>query len=134
MLQENKKYKIILISLFLLGAVLIVIGSLFGKGTSNEYKTKNNVEDLEKNLEAFILNVEGISNVDVIISMEAYSDTVPTYSIGSNNDTVVYSKVIGVCVACTGGNDDRIKKEVTEIVSSYLGIGSNKVKITSIKR
>ena len=134
MLQENKRYKVIIAALFILGGLFIVIGFLSSKADSTSTDIDVNIKKMEERLEEFILNVEGIYDVDVIITMETYLEKEAIYSFGYDDEILQYSKVNGVCVACTGGNDDKIKKEVTDIVTSYLGIGANKVKITSIKR
>ena len=134
MLQENKKYKIIIAALFILGGLFIIVGFMGSKAERNGADTDKNIRKLEENLEEFILNVEGIYEVDVIITLETYTEKEVIYSFGSEDEILQYSGVNGVCVACTDGNNDKIKKEVTDIVTRYLGIGTNKVKITGIKR
>ena len=39
----------------------------------------------------------------------------------------------GVAIACTNGNDDRVKMQLTKLISAYLGISSNRIEIIGIK-
>ena len=134
MLQENKRYKIIIAALFILGGLLILIGFIGNAADKNRTDTDKKIKKMEERLEEFILNVDGIYEVDVIITLETYKEKDVFYSFGSDDENLQYSRVNGVCVACTNGNSDIVKKEITDIVTSYLGIGTNKVKITGIKK
>ena len=42
----------------------------------------------------------------------------------------IYPKVRGVAVVCTGGNNAAVKKKVTELISSALGISSSKIAVS----
>lgn len=125
MSQENKikKGKIYIILLFALGAVFIILGTVLGGNKMSTDNEEEYVKNMECKLEDFLLDVKGIKKVDVIISAE-FKD------IGDKTEI----NIIGAAVACTNGNDDKVKEEITDIVSKYLGIGANKVKITGIKQ
>lgn len=133
MLQENSKKKraVIIIAMFALGIIFIIAGSVFGK-ERNDLDNEKYIKDMECKLEDFLINVKGIKKVKVIITLDEYSGV----DADSFNNSVSesYPSVRGVCVACSNGNDIYVQTEVTEIVSKYLGIGTNKVKITSIKQ
>ena len=128
-LSKNKK--IILISLIILGVLLIILSSF--SGNNDETDSASYISEMENKLEKFLLYVEGIEDVKVIITLESDLNKSDNKSYYGNSNTAL-PFVRGVCVACTNGNNDKVKAEVTDIVSKYLGIGTNKVKITDIKR
>ncbi len=134
MSQENKitlRKKWLIISLIVIGILLIFSSSFSFENNSS--KSKEYIEETEAKLEEFLLNVEGIRKVKVIITLESSIEAEENNGYYNKTDnTLPY--VRGVVVACSNGSDDKIKTEVTEIVSKYLGIGANKVKITDIKR
>ena len=124
MSQENniKKGKIYIIILFAVGAILIILGSVVRTGETADDSYGDYVDILEEKLESFLLDVKGITKAEVIISTEYKND---------GDKTTIQIK--GAVVACTNGDNDKTKEEITEIVSKFLGIGANKVKITGIK-
>ena len=124
MSQENKikKGKIYIIILFAVGAILIILGSEVRTGETADDSYGDYVDILEEKLESFLLDVKGITKAEVIISTEYKND---------GDKTTIQIK--GAVVACTNGDNDKTKEEITEIVSKFLGIGANKVKITGIK-
>lgn len=134
MSQENKKQKntrLLIILLFSLGALFLILGSVIGSSDKNNLDTDKFIENEEAKLEAFLMEVKGIKSVKVIITADVFSTVTDKYGQGENVYT--YPTVKGVVVACTNGDSDRVKAEITEIVSKYLGIGANKVKVTDIK-
>ena len=126
----SKNKKLLLIILVLVGLVLIFSSSYTPVNTetdSDEY-----INQLEKKLEDFLLNVDGINKVKVIITLDSSMPDVENKGYYSKTDTTL-PYVRGVVIACTNGGSDYVKAELTDIVSKYLGIGANKVKITDIK-
>lgn len=124
MLQENKKkIKFYIIALFAVGALLIILGSVINTNSLEKENTDDYIKSLENKLESFLLDVKGIKKAEVIISTEYKYD-------GEKNQI----HIKGAVVACTNGDNDKVKEEITDIVSKYLGIGANKVKITGIKQ
>ena len=132
MLKGNKG-KIIIASLFVLGCVLILLSSFQGKskpkGTYDEY-----VDTLEEKLEEFLKGVEGINKVDVIVMLDEYETNAESSSAFLSNDekSATIPKIRGVAVAVSNGDNYAMQLKVSEIVCSYLGISSNKVKIVAI--
>ena len=98
---------------------------------------------LEEKLENFILNIEGIKNVNVIITLDTSGGEIYTknssslnFSSITNNASPVYvgeiyPSVRGVAIACTNGSSDETKNKITKLVSAYLGISSNRIEIVS---
>lgn len=142
-----KKYKnkIIIVGLVILGVIFILFGSFkFNKNKSNnEFSATTYTKELEKKIESFLKDVDGIKNAKVILTLECSNEHVYAknessydYFISSNGDlieiTEIFPVVRGVAIACTNGDDDIIRMQVTELISSYLGISSNRIKIVAI--
>ena len=126
MSKENNKFNykgLLIILLFLLGASFIFLGSALNKNDNGYKSYEKYIENTEERLEQFLIEVNGIKKVNVIISTDYKND---------GEFTEFYIK--GVVIACTNGNDDKTKAEITDIASKYLGIGANKVKIAGIKQ
>lgn len=142
----NKKYKnkIIVFSLAIIGILLILLSSFdFSYKKHNDNFASLYTEMLENKIEDFLKKVEGIKEVKAIVTLDTSEEKV--YAQNSSgldyiltNDgspisiTEIYPTVRGVAIACTNGDSDKIKMKITEIISAYLGISSNRIKIVSI--
>ena len=144
MLKKHKN-KIIVIILVLAGVLLILFSSikLDKNDSKNEFSATTYTKELEKKIESFLKDVDGIKNARVILTLEcssehiyAKNDASYDYFVSSNGNLVeiteVFPVVRGVAIACTNGDDDYVKMKVTEIISGYLGISSNRIKIIAI--
>ena len=146
---KKHKNKIIISSLVIIGVILILIGSFSKKkSTSNDnFDAELYTEKLEKKIEEFLKNVAGISRVEVIVTLDSskedvYAQNQSTFDyliIDSQNGksgvkiSEIYPTVRGIAIACTNGDDPSMQYKITEIISKYLGISSNKIKIVNIK-
>lgn len=134
MLKANKN-KIIVLSLLLFGVIFIFAGSFGGKSNdldSHEEYTKK----LEKKIEDFLKEVDGIKDATVIITLEEYNSNgnePDGMFSGSGEQEPSLPRVRGVAVACTNGDNYEMQIKITEIVSKYLGIPTNKIKIVAKK-
>ena len=129
----------------ILGIVLLLYG-----GRSNE-KTVNVVgenyfEDaevyrasLESRLEELCASVSGVSSPDVFITLD--SGEVSEYAANGSGQYVVSGgdgllvsrkmpRICGVAVVCVGGERTEIKRELTELISAALNIGSNRIHVS----
>lgn len=144
MLKKHKS-KIIISLLAVFGIVLILLGStgFRAEKSSNSFSPSTYTAELEKKLESFLKNVDGIDNVDVIVTLDISNERVYAknegsydYILSSSGDPIsiaeIYPYVRGVAVACTNGQSDNVKKEITELISCYLGISTNRIKIVPI--
>lgn len=142
---KKHKNKIIIIALVILGIIFILLSSFnFNKNKSkNEFSATTYTKELEKKIESFLKDVDGIKNAKVILTLECSNEHVYAknessydYYISSNGDLVevteIFPVVRGVAIACTNGDDDIVRMRVTELISSYLGISSNRIKIVAI--
>ena len=121
-----KKYKNILIV-----ACLILIGIFFisYSGFQNESKENGSsdyAKELEKKIEEFLLNVDGVLEVDVILTLK--SDTYASITENMNISTYVS----GIAIACTNGNNPTFRYKLTRLISAYLGLPSNRIEIVNL--
>ncbi len=144
---KKHKSKIIIITILALGLILILFSSFKGKNEvalkKEEFSCEDYTKMLEEKLENFILNIEGIKNVNVIITLDTSGGEIYTknssslnFSSITNNASPVYvgeiyPSVRGVAIACTNGSSDETKNKITKLVSAYLGISSNRIEIVS---
>ena len=142
---KKHKGKIIIISFVLVGILLIVLGSLNlnNKNMEKDFSATTYTRELEKKIESFLKEVEGINKVRVILTLDcsyeqvyAKNNSSYDYIITSNGELVeiteIFPIVRGVAIACTNGNDDLVRMKITDLISSYLGISSNRIKIVAI--
>ena len=140
---RQKKPLIIFIVIAFFGVLLILYGSQ--EQTKKDNKTVSDstyVADLENKLIEIINNVSGVSDPNVMITLESGNEYVyasddtevsQKHVIVDNGLVCVtekYPKIKGVAIVCKGGEDPVIKTKITELVCSVLGIYSSNVYIT----
>lgn len=147
MLKKHKN-KIVIITLAIVGIALILLGNIdFSKKNeeNNELSQELYTTYLEEKIEAFLLSVRGISNVNVVITLDnssefVYAQNDATYDFlklsGEDGEsavyvTEIYPRVRGIAIACTNGDSDEVKMKVTALIQAYLGISSNRIQIVS---
>ena len=142
---KKYKYKIIISSLIIIGLILILLSSYdFSKHEDKMQVASLYTEAIERKIEDFLKNVEGINEAEVIVTLDTSEEMV--YAQNSNgldyiltsdgspiSITEIYPTVRGVAIACTNGDRDDIKIKITELICAYLGISSNRIKIVSIR-
>ncbi|MBQ8209738.1 MAG: hypothetical protein IJZ35_04055 [Clostridia bacterium] len=129
------------------------------KTQSEQTETSITVEQIEKRLEErlcdTISQVYGAGSVTVMVSVASAGEYVYAKNDKSENDTdsslleseiVIYDagdtdsglivsinspEVLGVAVICEGGGSAVIKSEITQLVTSLFGIGSDRVYVGS---
>ena len=142
-----KKYKnkIIISSLVIVGIILIIISSIDCSSSNDKTISSTEYENvLEKKIESFLINVQGIKKAKVIVTLDTYSEKIYTQNTNSLNyipindgksiaTAEIFPTIRGIAVACTNGNNDNVRMQITELLSAYLGISSNRIKIVAIK-
>ncbi len=133
------KHKFVMAALLAVGIVLIVAGSLGTKDSSvTETSERVDYESmLERRLEELCLSVEGINEAKILVTVDK---TLSTYSTSGGfgvssyraEDTTLPT-VRGVAAVVTGGNNAAVKKTLTELIASSLGIPTSRVSIAPCK-
>ena len=119
--------------LLLIGAVLLIVGSVSG----TETKTSENTTDtqayrhaMEEEVTRLCRQVKGVGDVSVMVILE--SGETAEYG-GSHLLTTHTPAVRGVAVVCEGGGDTRVRQEVTDLLCALFHIGAHRVYIAEMK-
>ena len=109
--------KIILI--LAIGLVLVFIGV----GGGGDKEDSEGGISLEDQLSDLCSSVEGVGECRILIY---YSD------VGTRYESI--KKAESVLVVCEGADSLEIRRELTEMLTSFLGIGSNRVRIERLSK
>lgn len=148
--EKTKKYGIVVLAL--IGVILITVPYLI-KGEEGKADEKSDTvcytEVLEEKLENLISSAEGVGSADVALTIDGGS----TYVYAKNTDKTdssysadyvilsgdsgenpvivgeIYPEVRGVAVVCDGGNNPAVREKVVSLISSALGITTNKITV-----
>ena len=136
------------------GALLLLLGAGFGEEASTseaavvaDAETAEELTDYKKAMEKEIGKlcdaVSGVSGVEVLVSLE--SGFRRTYAVDHSGDPATVGSgnaeqallvgikppmISGVAIVCHGGNDPTVQQRLTEMISTGLGIASNRVYVT----
>lgn len=133
LLKSEKTIKIIVLAGVLL-ILIIFASSVFGnekkqEETSDSISFEEYADVLEARLEGIIGLIEGVNQVDVLVSIEKSKEDV--YADRGNNLSTTISPVArGAVVVCDGARNPVVKEKIVESVSKALGIGVNKICVT----
>ena len=143
----GKKRLLILGLLFALGLILVFWGS--GENDAEEEPVgAMSVEQyramLSEEIAALCRGVRGVGQVTVLVNFaggyeyvyarDADGDCVG-FGSGSKKEAVVENilppPIAGIGIVCDGGGNASVRQRLTELLSAALGIGANKIYITS---
>ncbi|MBQ8173830.1 MAG: hypothetical protein IJ009_00335 [Clostridia bacterium] len=131
------------------GVVLLLLGSGTTPSSSTEKttltaETENYRRALESELITLCEKVTGAGKVSLLLTLDGSEEAVyakderqnggSDYVVSSGEGLLLYHKhptVLGVAVVCTGGGDPSVRAELTALLSAALGVGSNRIYITS---
>ena len=143
------KSKVFIICLAVVGLLLIIIPGVLGSKESNitdDDNFKYYTEYLEDRLEELILQIESVDKVKVLITLDNSGENVYAQDIKSNSTEYVIIQtsnneegllikelnpaVRGVAVVCNGGSSVSLREKIVALLSSALGIPTNKITVT----
>lgn len=131
------------------GAESSEVPTLTESDSAGQYKRK-----MEEELVELLRKVEGVGNVQVMLTLRASNEKVTLKDNTNKGDTneeetvliedgdrnsspyVIQEKepeIEGVVVVCGGGDNSAIKREITEAVSALFQIDSHKIKVMKSK-
>jgi len=145
--NADLRRKIILGGIAFLGICLIFFSKAISSNDENkECSAEYYSADLEERVEELLLQMEEIESVTVLITLENSGETVYAQNSGSSSaDYVLYStdsgqsglkiaeiypQVRGVAVVCNNGNNVSVQNKIISIISSALGISSNRITVS----
>lgn len=154
-IPEKKRPALIIIS----GLILIFIIAVFPSYTvskdkketaSGDYETKEQaVKDAEERLGEIISLIDGAGKTEIFLTVDSSEENIYAKDInGEKSEYVViktnsnesgmlikavYPKIRGVAVVCEGGDNPRVKVDITNAVCSSMGISSTRISIAKMK-
>ena len=132
----------------LLGLILLLVGGMSGdkaeEGEAPRQMTLAELEtyraELEEEIEKICSSVAGVSSVEAIVTLEGglgfvyqtdENGEIATTGSGSSQQaickTVTPPVIAGVGIVCRGGSEPTVQKELTDLLSTALGISANRV-------
>lgn len=155
-----KKKNVLLLAVGLVGIALILFGSSDRKQTvTDTQETEKNlttleyIETLEHKIGNIAEQITGSSRVRVIVSVASGSEFqyVTNEEIRENFSSVeyvtvrsdggadapvllkeIYPEIVGVSIACRGGDSPEIQEKLIRVVSTAFGLGTNRICIVGI--
>ena len=146
-LNSIKSKYIIPIVLIIIGIILLAIPSKKAESSvqNTELDILSYANEIETKLTELLLKVDGMEEVNVMITFENIGEQVMAenkssssseYVIISGGDidegiklTEIFPTVRGASIVCTNGNDAVVKEKITSLVSSALGIPTNRITV-----
>ena len=104
----------------LFAAALLLFGAILLLYSKNDGSTALTETGDEERLAAFCSSIEGVGECRVYLT---YTPT----SRGSSE-----SRVESVAIVCRGASSISVRAELTELISSLYGIGSNRISIAKL--
>ena len=161
MLHKLKKDKkaLLTVAIGVLGMLLVLLSELPMSDDGADKKENMSQgefyrDDLERETEKLISQIEGAGKVSVMLTYEATEETVwakdankksegeggtdteERYIIVDTSDgesglaiKVIYPRIRGVAVVCSGGEDPVVNSRIKALVSALFDIGSNRISI-----
>ena len=148
------KNAVIPVVIMIVGLVLAVFGGMSAKSEIKDenFGYKESIEyinELERKLGELVSRIEGVGNVYVVITLKSGRETVyaqntknsgnmleKNYVVVSGKETPVITvkevlpQISGVGIVCDGNVGDVNKEKIISVVSTCLGIPTNKVYVT----
>ncbi len=158
-LFKGKKSAVLLLIGVIAGLILIFAGTSEKKTPESQLPnlydqlevTDKYISDLEIRIKHILSQMDGISNVSVIITADSCAETVyaqngryeggslseKEYVIIDRNGSdepiiikLVYPKVRGVAVVCYGGSNPINQEKISKLIASLLDISQNQVYVS----
>ena len=101
------------------------VGENTSTDTSSEYE-----EELELRLEEILSQMEGVGEVEVMITLKSSTRTRDNSFTYTAQNT--YPEVEGVFVVTQGGDNSSVKLAITEAIQALFGIDVHKIKIVKM--
>ncbi|MCI5751772.1 MAG: hypothetical protein MR038_04725 [Oscillospiraceae bacterium] len=155
-LPKNKRFICGAIAVGVLGMLLII----FSGGSSDDSPEKSSdteafsqngayEEELEKRLAEILSSIQGVGDVNVMITLSSteeyvYAEETDTSADRQQREYVIADKggiitkvnspaVTGAVIVCEGGGDTRVCEKVYEAVSVALGLPSNRICVVKME-
>ncbi len=127
-----------------LGVLLVFLSGRMSDGTdapaegSESFSFEHYEHGMEERLEDLISRIDGVSSVSVMVLLDQSYEEIGeganfSRPIGdTSGNTKVAPKVRGVAVVCRGGERSETRKEIIGLLSSLLGLPTNRIYVGGI--
>lgn len=155
-LPKNKRFIYGAIAVGVLGMLLIIFSGGSSddspeKSSDTEAFSQNSIyeEELEKRLAEILSSIQGVGDVNVMITLSSteeyvYAEETDTSADRQQREYVIADKggiitkvnspaVTGAVIVCEGGGDTRVCEKVYEAVSVALGLPSNRICVVKME-
>lgn len=133
-LKNIKHIEIYITIIFIVILLLIFSSNFSGGGTKSSNSNKTNeitvteyVNDLENNLEKILTNIEGVTNVKVMITLDMGQAEV----VDSKINLSTFPEIKGVLITAKGVNNTTTKMKVLHAVQAVIDITNGNIEILS---
>jgi len=133
-LEKIKNIKHIEIYVAIIFIVIVLLIFLPNRSTNDDKKSTTNemtvtafIDNMEKDLEEILSNISGVSNVNVMISLNLSDLEVENNKI----NMVTFPKINGILVTAKGVNDTAIKMKVLHAIESVVDVTNGNIEILS---
>ncbi len=130
--KANKKI-LIIFALVILGLIFIAASGTGNSGGEEKATAQLSLDEyrerLEEELASLCSEVDGVGRCRVFITFDKGAQS--TYK-GTALIETKPPHVSGVTVVCRGGDSDRVKSELSKMITALFGIGSNRVAILKL--
>lgn len=146
------KYKYLIIVL-IFGLILILLPTANTGTDSGQEQVQEQTQpqdfslaDQEARLENLLSQISGVGNVSVLLSLTGgvereyavSEEEILVVSSGSGTQNAVevrtvYPEYLGAVIVCEGASSPQVRLEVTQAVSAFTGLGSDKITVTKMK-
>lgn len=134
-LKKIKHIEIYISIIFIVILLLIYLSNFSSKANNDQNKTTNTneltvteyISNMENNLKGILSNIGGVSNVNVMITLDMSSATVIDSKISLAN----FPPIKGVIVVAKGVGDTATKLKVLHAIEAVIDITSGSIEILS---
>ncbi len=135
--------------------LIIVLPGLFGSEKTDKKSEKSTdeqseyINSVENSLCSLISSIDGAGKTKIMLTLDSSEENVYASDINADKNEyvvikenseeggmllkVIKPKIRGVAVVCEGGDNPRVKIDITNAVCTALGINSTRISIAKMK-
>ena len=147
-MNKLKNKKRLIIAGAAAGILLVILSFIIPNGEKTSESIEYYSTKLEEKVKTLVSSVDGVSDVSVMVTLDSGTEkvyaqntekteerTVCDYAVISGDGTgalelkEIYPRVRGVAVVCAGGDSPEIQEKLISLLTSALGISSNRITV-----
>ena len=104
---------------------------MFSRSFTNDKKgSAETLYELEEKTAGMLEDLEGISDVKIMISVRDRSENTSSFSsrnVDTSDISSLYADIDGVAVTCKGGNSKTNQARIISLISALFGVPTNRI-------